>query len=315
MAIPSNLISPDKGTPSRLGLYANQLPGVTLDLFDSLAKDEQDDFEEFYNELYERAWRNFVNDCHTLLADKFHVDLKLVTRETSKFLTSYNDASELAGVRISYEMPKYARIHIISIEVDSEDEVTSPEAEFYVKEGVSGRLLDTITSELSEGRNVINVDQDFEVEDEIFVGYDPTELSLKKTTNRYYDGCTENDKLSCTIHYYDNFEASVFQIRGGGINLKFNIYCSIEKFLLENINLFSLAFWYRIGIELMIERRLSDKWNRWTSLTTERANELMTIYQGEYDTKLKNSIRNLKSNEDITCFVCKGLVSKSTQLP
>lgn len=315
MAIPANLISLDKGTPSRLGLYANQLPGVTLDLFDSLTKDEQEDYQEFYDELYERAWRNFVNDCHTLLADKFHIDLKLVTRETSKFLTEYNTGSSLAGIRISYEMPKYARIHIVSIGLDSEDAVQSPEAVIYIKEGISGGTLAEISSTLNEGKNTINVDSDYEVEDELFICYDPSILSLKKTANRYFDSDTENDKLSCTIKYDANYEASIFQINGGGLNVKFNIHCSIEKFLLENINLFGMAFWYRIGVELMIERKLSDRWNRWTSLTTERATELMSVYQSEYDVKVKNSIRNLKITEDATCFLCKGYVSKSIQLP
>jgi hypothetical protein len=314
MSCHSNLITPDKGTPGRLALYANQLPGITLALLTDLTKDEQADYLEFWDEIYERAWSNFIQDVQTLLADKFHIDLKLVSRETSKFTSDTNSNTGLAGILIEFEMPKYARIHIVSFGVDSNQIYASPGVPFYVYEGQAGRLLDTITSELTEDLNTVNVDTDYEVEDELFVAFDPAVIDLKETENRYFDGCTGLDKLSCTIPFNDG-QASVHQINGGGLNVKFNIHCSIEKFVCENINLFKQAFWYRIGVELMIERLLSDRFNRWTTLTTERAEELMKVYQSEYDVKIKNSVRNLKITEDTTCFICKSFVSRSTQLP
>src|SRR5689334_9225772 len=45
-------ITPSKETPSRSGLYANLLPGVTLQLLDDLTKDEEEDFEEFWLDIY-----------------------------------------------------------------------------------------------------------------------------------------------------------------------------------------------------------------------------------------------------------------------
>lgn len=317
MACPTDLITTDKSIPSRLGLYANGLPGVTLSLFDDLTKDEQEDYLEFWDDIYQRSWDNFVSDVQTLLADKFHIDLKLISRETSKYQAGLNEASGLAGVLIEFPLSRYSRFHLVSISVKSNAAVdTSPGAAFPIYDDEDGNLIDTVYGELVAGLNEVPVDQDFDTQtDKIFVAFDPEEVSLKKTENRYFDTDEiSSDKLSCSFPCGYG-EGSVRQINGGGVNVKFNIYCSIAKVICENINLFKMAFWYRIGVELMIERRLTDRMGRFVNMTEERAVELMTIYQGEYDKHLKNSVKSLNMREDPVCFQCGSIVDASTVLP
>lgn len=313
-----NIVTPDKSTPSRTGLYANLLPGVTLSLLDGLTKDEQEDYLEFWDDIYERTKINFVNDVQSLMSDKFHIDKKLVSRETSEFTTTTNTGTS-AGLQIYFFMPKYARIYIVSIGVDSVDPHITPNADFYIYDtDTSGRLLDQISYDLSVGLNTIYVDQEYEVKERLFIGYNPSQLRLKQTVNRYFDNIPYSsfDKLSCSYPCFgSNFEATVYQINGGGLNVVFNIVCSIEKFICENINIFKNAFWWRIGVELMQERIMSDRFNRWTTLTVERAAELAKVYNDEYDKQLKNSTRNLRVLEDSYCFTCKSTVSAQPLLP
>src|SRR5947209_8183227 len=87
------IVTTDKTIPSRGGLYANLLPGVTLSLLDELAKDEQEDYLEFWDDIYSRGKVNFINDIQIQLADRFHIDQKLVSRETSQFDVSVNTAT------------------------------------------------------------------------------------------------------------------------------------------------------------------------------------------------------------------------------
>lgn len=312
----SNYITPSIDTPSRSGLYANGLPGVTLNLLDELTKDEQADFEEFWDYIYNLARVNFTNDIQTKLADKFHLDLKLVSRETSKF-NSENTNSGLAGVTLDYSLPKYARVQILSVGVNSLEQYASPEFTFYVYEDdANGELLLTQTSEVNEGKNTIDVYQDFEA-DKLFIAYDADEYRLKSTENKYYADCNSFDKLSCTFpcYHFGGYTASVQQINGGGLNVKFVIHCSIDKFICENLNIFKTALWHRIGLELMMERILSDKFNRFTTLTKERAEDLLIFYNDEYLKHADNSVRNLKIQEDNICFECKSTVSARTLLP
>lgn len=316
MVCQTNLITTDKGTPSKTGLYANGLPGVTLRLLDDLTKDEQEDYLEFWEDIYQRSWDNFVSDMQTLLADKFHIDLKLVSRETSKFTADSNQATELAGILLEFDLPRYARIHIVSIGVKSVGVVASPGADFTIWDAEDGNLLETVSEELEDGSNEVSINQSFEPStDKLFIAFDPTQIELKKTENRYFasDDLAE-DKLSCSFPCGYG-EGSVRQINGGGLNVTFNIFCSIEKFLCQNINLFKMAFWYRIGVELMMERILTDRLNRFTALTPETAEEKKALYEAQYDKHLKNSVRNLSMREDPICFNCKSAVDSTTVLP
>ena len=311
----SNYITPSIDTPSRSGLYANGLPGVTLNLLDELTKDEQADFEEFWDYIYNLAKINFINDIQSRLSDKFHVDLKLVSRETSKF-NNENTNSGLAGVTLEYSLPKYAKLQILSIGVDSLIEYASPEFTYTIYEDdANGRVLLTDTAALEDGRNTIDVYQDFEA-DKIFIAYNADDYRLKSTENKYYANCSYFDKLSCTFPCYTSgYSASVTQVNGGGLNVKFVVHCSIEKFICENINLFKNAFWYRIGVDLMRERLLSDRFNRFTTLTTARAEQLLELYDTEYIKHADNSVKNLRIQEDDICFECKSTVSATSLLP
>lgn len=318
----TDIITPSSDTPSRSGLYADDLPGVTLNLLDDLTKDDQADWEACWSSIYNRSVKNFIKDVQGRISDKFHVDLKLVTRESSKFQDYENTNSGTAGIKLEYFMPKYARIRVNQVIVKALVSVNNFVLNFY-EDDSGGQLLYSKTVNLSEGINTINIDRDFEVEDTLFVGYDANSFRLYKTENRYYSDCSYSsfDKISCAFPCYGGeFNASVTHILGGGLNVKSVIYCSIEKFILENINLFDTALWYRIGVELMKERITSDQFNRFTTLTTERAEQLMTIYMDEYTNESKTgyldlSVKNLKVREDRICFECKSVVSSSNLLP
>lgn len=308
-----NYITPSKDTPSRSGLYWNGLPGVTLDLLVSLTKDEQEDFQEFAADLYQRIITCFVADVQSKLADKFLVDLKLASRETSKFEETINTSSLYSGIKIYYKLPKYGKTHVVSVEVYSDSVQQDFEFTFQDKDE-SGRILKTVTTDLVEGINIINIDTYFNV-DELFIGYDSLLLDLRETTTKNYSDYFNCTDLTCSFPCHNNSRGTITHINGGGFNVIFNSICSIDKVVEQNINIFKEAFWYRIGLELMHERVHSDRFNRWTTLTTERANELIRDYEFWVDQKLTNSIKSLRMKEDPICFSCKSLVSKSYQLP
>ncbi len=305
-------ITPSKDTPSRSGLYANGLPGVTLQLFDDLTKDEQEDWEEFWEDIYQRAIINFINDIQAKLADKFLVDLKLVSRETSKFEDTLNSSGEISGVNIHYRLPRYGKTQIISLDVYSYGDQNNFEISFYNKDEF-GKLLGTTNVDLIDGLNTINIDTYFSV-DEIFVSYDSSLFDLYQTTNKYYDDYLIYDTLSCSFPCYSG-SGSVTQVNGGGFNVVFNSVCSIDKVIEQNINIFKDALWYKIGQELVFERIHSDRFNRWTTLTGERAKKLAEDYDFWVEQKENNSVKSLRMKEDLICFTCKSIVSQTYQLP
>lgn len=312
-------ITIDSSTPSKSGLYLIDLPGLNLSTLEGLVKEDQEDYEQLFTNLYRNAQINLKIDIQKKLAARFHIDKKLITRETSEFKSDYNSGSALAGVKISVLLPKYARLQILSIGVNSEQDYGSPEPEFFVyRKDAGGELLQTITSELTTGKNTIQVYQEFE-EDELFVAYDPSDVSLKKTQNRYYHDNTlvkgfSGDEL-CGFSCSHGDEGTIHQINGGGVNVKFIVYCSMEKFLCENLPLFQYALWYRLGVEIIKERIVSDRVNRFTVLTADEAEKLMSVVNEDYMSAVEAATMNIKMNEDPVCFMCKSTITAKTNLP
>lgn len=301
---------------SRSGLYASDLPGVEDILYPLLSKDSETDLE-VWERIYRNAWNNMVSDVEFSLQGKFFVNTKLISRETSKFLPDVNSNTGLAGVRIQFELPRYARLHVVSVDVIAEQGYASPgiALKFYEDDENGDLLYETTDQSISQaGKETIFVDHDFEV-DKLFIAYDPVQYQLRQSENRVYAGFINKPFLyDCMFPCFGGV-ASIRQVNGGGLNVVFDVYCSAEKFVCQNINLFKKTFWYKIGQELVIERRYGNRLNQFTTMVQERAEELTNFYQANYTQSLENSIKAHNINEDPICFQCKGSVNYKTNLP
>jgi hypothetical protein len=304
--------------PSRSGLYATQLPGIDVEMIDCLAREITGTADDIWPILYKRACDNMVSDISMNLQDKFNVDLKLVSRETSQYKATENQAAGIAGVKMEFTLPKYARIHVLYLEVFSLLDYGSPGITFRIYDtDENGEKLFEKTESVSIGRSKIFIDQDFQV-DKLFVSYSTAQADLRATENKFYrTGLINYDEIICDICLagYDGYTGTVTQINGGGINAFYNIRCSINKYVGENLNLFRQVLLWKIGEEITWERRLGERLTRFTTFTIERAQELSEFYGTQYNENLKNVIRSQNMDEDPICFTCKNTSYVATQLP
>lgn len=314
MACQDNYLSLNRDTPSRSGLYASDLPGVEDLLITLISKDSETD-TEVWERVYGNAWTNMVSDVEAALQNKFFVNQKLVSRETSEFIAEINANTGLAGVRIQFDLPRYARIHIISVGLWANQAYPSPEPVIYFyQDNDAGDLLHSVSEPVTEGKNTVFVDRDFD-EEKIFVGYDPALFEFRGTEMKFFNtGWPNWSKFECMWPCFGG-QGSVKQINGGGLNVIYNVICSAEKFVCENINLFRKTFWWKIGEELAAERRIGNRLNQFTTMTDERKKELANFYGAQYQQALSNSIKAQNIYEDPWCFNCKGTVNVKTNLP
>lgn len=258
-----------------------------------------------------------ISDVEAMLREKFFVQSKLISRETSQFLDVENTNTGLAGVRIQFDLPRYARLHVVSVDVIAFQGYASPgiSLKFYDDDENGELIYETTDQSISQaGKETIFVDKDFEV-DKLFIAYDPALFQLGQTENKIYNGyLSKFSKMEC---FYPCFGGTAYlkQINAGGLNVVYNVYCSAEKFVCENLNLFKKTLWWKIGQELVIERRYGNRLNQFTTMTMERAEELTSFYQAQYTQSLENSIKSHNINEDPICFECKGTVNYKTNLP
>lgn len=310
-----NYIGIDRSLASRSGLYVTDLPGVDIRVLDALTKKEQADYTEFWERILDRAWTTLTADLSAQMQRIFHVDYKLLSRETSQFQAEVNDTDERAGILLRFDLPKYAVLHVISVGIIAEESYESPAFTIqFLDQDQNGELLHEVAEEITAGRQVINIDRDFET-DQLFVSYDAVAYLLRKTDNKEYNtGLAYWDKVFCQIDC-GTLTGDVRQIAGGGLNVKFNVRCSVEKYLCENINLFRTALWWRTGLELVKERRYGNKLNEYTTMSFQDAENMEGMYQLEYDKELKNAIGSQRIYEDPICFQCNSGVSAKTILP
>lgn len=306
-------ITLNEDIPSRSNLYADSLPGIDSEMIDGLAKEGKELVT--WDVLYKRAYDGLVGDVTKLLNTKFNTDLKLVARETSVFKDGVNFATGLAGVQIGFQLPKYARIHVISAGIFSDQDYDSPDVPIYVyDEDENGELLFETSSPATEGRNTINIDKDFET-NLIFVAYNPLEVALRETENKRYS--TPYYSFTCNECAFDcgGYEGTVKQINGGGLNVKYTVYCSAQKFVCENLNLFAQSLFWKIGVVIQQERRFGERLNKFTTMGLERHEELTAFYLDEYTKELTETIKTHNIREDQYCFPCKRTVSSRSQTP
>lgn len=296
---------------STSGLYATGLKGVELSAFDDLTKSDQDDVEEMWLELYERSIIGFIQDLSEALQKNFITVNNLIVKETSEYEPETNVATGDAGMKISISLSQYSVLRLLEIGYISDSAFNSPEfaIRVYDKDNI---LIDTITQESIAGKNTIFLDKSYN-EDLIYLKYDAELYPLRKTTNKFFNG-PGYSKLNCTFPCYFG-AGSVYQLNGGGLNVKFVVSCDLRKFICANINLFKYALWYKTGVELMNERITTDNVTPYITLDIERATQLMEQYSSDYTKALKVAVDPLRISEDPWCFMCRGFSSTQNYIP
>lgn len=84
-----------------------------------------------------------------------------------------------------------------------------------------------------------------------------------------------------------------------------NTDCDYEEIICkeENISALTVAWKYRLGVQLMIERLYSSRIN-WVTIAKEEAKELQAFYQVEYEKALKQGVKFIDLSD--CCLKCGG---------
>lgn len=308
-------ITINRSVSSRSGLYASDLPGVEDLVFSLTSKGTEVTIHDVWERIYGNAWTNLKSDLQQALQNKFFVNRRLISRETSEVKDSVNGSGELAGMSIKFDLPKFAKMHVLSVDVWVEEDYSSPELTIQIfHKDADGDLLFETSQAVTIGKNTIFIDQDFEVE-HIFIAVDTALYQVKETQNKFYNtGYPQWDLIYCMYPCFGGY-GYFKQVNGGGLNVTYDVYCSIEKYLCQNLNLYAKALWWRVGLELVIERRYGNRLNQFTTMTQERAEELTNFFNAQYQQALMNNVNSVNIKEDPFCFECNNPVGYKTILP
>ena len=88
-----------------------------------------------------------------------------------------------------------------------------------------------------------------------------------------------------------------------GIRLTYGLRCSLDNIACHSKDLFALPLWYLLGSELMMERMVSERINKWT-VDRKQAEELKAFYDNEADKALAQAIAGTNINDCDCCIEC-----------
>jgi hypothetical protein len=105
------------------------------------------------------------------------------------------------------------------------------------------------------------------------------------------------------------------------LNKCYSIYDPIvvSCIICENKDLFSVALWYFLGVELMIERSASTRLNRFTTIDIDQAEKLKSDFYTEFQAALSDAVSSINPNDsdciEPGCVNCGGPVRYVEQTP
>ena len=293
------------------GIFINQLPGIELKMIDSLADEQQVDFNGVYDDIQERATRRLKTD----------VNAEFKKRYLLKNLTQSIDMGRL--IDTTSVTPVGAQYRGVTLTLDRQDEnfaysnlqtirVQDVSLFFNVNAATTIKVFDletgtelftkTVAAPGSTGYQTITILREFTAR-EIFIAYDATLLSsveqdlqkLKNATNRSQDGCTFFSISSSGANRNAELRGATSDITTSvveddlttgdnsfGLSVKWTVTCSFDTFVCNNKEAFTRALWLLLGIEMMMELQHSSRLNQFTAFDRNKAKELWKKFEVEY---------------------------------
>lgn len=310
--------------------YVNSLPGVSLKAIDNMANSEQVTYAQVWSDIQDRA----IADMSTKVASHFNSRFQLKNIMESIDLgedidTVSNQTAAAAEYRgFSYEL-KLAGQHdkpsaLQSLNVQKIKVYLKTAQEFTVKIFDLTLKKQLYTKTVAAGSAVVGWNE--VVVYQSFVGFrfffcvDCTTIeSVYQSTSDYIDDCC--DACVRSIYgfggtgYIRGAKSEIFSpytVSNGtnfyGLSAEFSLLCSFENVVCKNLKTFELAYWYKLGEEIMVERLASPRLNL-TTIDAKEAQDLRDYFAGKFETELKlvTDGINLDLNDD--CLECNAPVT------
>lgn len=316
------------------GLYVNDLPGISLKQLVNLTNEEETTYVQLWDVIQNRAMNRFSLDVREAMGKYYKLNSLMqgvnlgnqvgttgILPGPRPYVQNWGFTIELIdNPTYKYTPSPLASIHVQELRFYS-DSVTS-DVPFHIYDINTGVLLFFKLINLSVGWNVIPINTTFHNNYAVnswsifcsfcyddygnqYYDFDlPTNHTLPECCDIRIRGAkAEQYAINATIQAR-NFE---YTSNSYGLTGTFSIVCSWDAVICQNKTLFSRAFWYLCGIELLTEQLYSTKLNLFTTTNLQRAKELREEYQVEYAKSLEQVAGGFKLNCDC-CIDCAGQV-------
>lgn len=313
------------------GIYLNSLPGITTELLDLVASREQLNYTKVWSDVQLRAVMQIKSEVRRKLQKKYSLkSLKQIYKSPS-IIGSVNmlPYSEYRGLKLVKPDNDYLQINISKIKFYNIDpDLTSIDILFLDTNDFSEEIFPPKTiNNLVLGWNTLSVNLDSFAES-ITIVFDASSIS-SATTNIIE---LQDNSCCCVPCYhkcFDDCDVSIYGFKSDlnfsnesnpnntfGLGINFSAICSFDNLICESLILFTTAYWYLLGVEVINEALYTNRVNRNTTTDRQKYQELQDYYNVQFETEIANAVDGIYlDNTDNCCFECLQIFKSKQRLP
>ena len=288
------------------------MPGISLKQIVSLTNEEEKTYLELWDVIQRRAQNRFSLDVREQMGKAYKI--KSINQGISvpgySTGTGTIPADAEYGFTIEYDTMDtgYVPSPLSYIHVQKVDVYAEVTGTYYLtfRDIDSGAIVYSVSANLSIGLNTVEVNYTFNNVARLFGGIalingnSYTSIKAPAITGECCGALSRGAWYDGSFHYTQEVY---------GVCATYTIGCSWDGLVCLNKNIFSRAYWYLLGIEVLTEVIYSTKLNQFTTVNLQKANELRTEYQVEY----MKSLTQVAEGMNLDCDCCLEC-SQSVQL-
>lgn len=292
------------------GLYVNDLPGISLKQIVSLTNEEEKTYLELWDMIQLRGQSRFSLDVREQMSKTYKIksinqgiNVNGLSAGTGTIPSNanYGFTIEYNTMNTGYTPSPLSFIHIQQIQFYAE--FSGTKQILFIDIDSNQVLLNSVVS-FTTGLNKFEINQTFDNVQRIFVSFDfnasddYTSIKAPALVGNCCGAMVRGAWYDSSFHFTQELY---------GFSPIFTVGCSWDGLICQNKNIFSRAFWYLLGIEILTEVIYSSKLNQFTTVSLQKATDLRTEYQVEYMKALEQICSGMTLDCDC-CLECSGSV-------
>jgi hypothetical protein len=326
-------------TVGNSGYYLNRfLEGLNLEMLDFISSEQQSNFAGTYSDCQDRAIEIFKHDVRQELAKRYrlksikqsvdnerNIDTSTTTTASAQWrgfmLEQNTSTSKLTNSNLS-------QFYVQTIALYGSNYSGAVTYNIYNIDTGAVLSTGTITSVANQW-NSVDIYEYFDAK-RIFIAYDATNLNSVEQDIADLENAVQNPEFDGVDYCFDDYgynvrmngavaeNATPTTITKGndafGLSAVWNLTCTFDNLVCQNIDNFRNALAYCIGIEICNERQFTNRLNEYTVFDRDQSMELkklyMVKYKGgfiddiEYQGLLTQSIEGVNMDKHDACLEC-----------
>jgi hypothetical protein len=285
-------------------LFVNDLPGISLKQAANVAPESWETGMQFLQHCTQMAVRHVFDEFANELTPYFELGSIIETREVRTFSTKENEpANAERGIIVKRWRSDSARLFIERVFINV------AEAGSIRLKIIDGSNTEEIEFDLEAGLNDLRVEYKAENE-QVKIVFNQSEFHTYDGSwtkgGAYCRSCGVRSSRNIYVNGWNGAETS----NTYGIGVRAHMRCYEENILCTLIPKMYFLLWYKSGILVLQEHAATNRINHIATFGQDRAKELLTNYQAEYDQKYKTLIRSAYEflrNTKGDCIKCNGI--------